>query len=250
MNSHLSEEQLVLHYYGDDENRPLVARHLDGCESCRVSFAKLSGLLGAVKSSDAPEPLHGLEERVWQKIHGHIIESHRPRWFAFPARQWAYAFGITAVLALAFFAGRFTPRTEPPVVAQNSPEVARERILLITVADHLDRSQLMLLELINADTSEGLALDRERAAGLVADNRLFRQAASRGGDAATVAILDDLERILMEVENAPEDWTGDDLAGLRKAIENKELVFKVRVLGTQSRERVLRPKMDTVITTI
>lgn len=250
MNNHLSDEQLVLHYYGDDENRPLVARHLDGCESCRGRFAQLSVLLGAVKLSDAPEPLCGLEERVWHKVHGRILESKGPRWFAFPARQWAHAFGITAVLALAFFAGRFTPRTDPPVVAQNSPEVARERILLITVADHLDRSQLMLLELINADTSEGLDLDRERAAGLVADNRLFRQAASREGDAATVAILNDLERVLMEVENAPEDWTGDDLDDLRSAIENKELIFKVRVLGLRSRERVLRPKMDTVITTI
>lgn len=250
MNNHMSEEQLVQHYYGDDENRAVVARHLESCEQCRTALSQLSSLLGALKSVQSPEPLHGFEERMWHKVHGRILEAKRPRWFAFPVRQCVYAAGVTAAIALAFFAGRFTPQTEPPTVVQNSPEVARERILLITVADHLDRSQVMLLELLNADTSGGVDFDRDRAAGLVADNRLFRQAATRDGDAATVAILDELERVLLEVENAPEKWTGDELNVLREAIDNKGLILKVRVLGSQARDRVLRPKQDTVITTI
>lgn len=250
MNSHLSDEQLVQHHYGDDDNRADVTHHLESCEQCRTSLEQLSSLLGAVKSAQSPEPLHGFEARMWHKVHGRILETKRPKWFAFPVRQWVYAAGVTAALALAFFAGRFTPRTEPPIVVQNSPEVARERILLITVADHLDRSQVMLLELLNADTAGGVEFDRDRAAGLVADNRLYRQAATRDGDAATVAILDELERVLLEVENAPEKWSGDELNVLRDAIDNKGLILKVRVLGSQARERVLRPKQDTVITTI
>lgn len=250
MNSHLSDEQLVQHYYGDEDNRALVTHHLESCEQCRAALSQLSSLLGAVKSAQSPEPLHGFEERMWHKVHGRILEAKRPRWFAFPVRQWVYAAGVTAAIALAFFAGRFTPQTEPTTVVQNSPEVARERILLITVADHLDRSQVMLLELLNADTAGGVEFDRDRAAGLVADNRLYRQAATRDGDAATVAILDELERVLLEVENAPEKWSGDELKVLRDAIDNKGLILKVRVLGSQARERVLRPKQDTVITTI
>lgn len=250
MNNHLSDEQLVLHYYGDDENRAIVTRHLDSCEQCRSALAQLSQLLGAVKTSSAPEPLHGLEERMWHKVHGRIIESKRPRWFGFPVRQWVLGLGLTAALVLAFVAGRFTPRTDPPFVMQNSPEVARERILLITVADHLERSQLMLLELVNADSNGAVDFDRDRAAGLVADNRLFRQAAARDGDAATAAILDELERVLLEVENAPDAWDGDEFNVLRDAIQSKGLILKVRVLGSQARDRVLHPKQDTMITTI
>ena len=250
MNNHLSDEQLVLHYYGDDDNRAVVTRHLDSCAQCRTSLEQLSQLLGAVRTSSAPEPLHGFAERTWRKVHGRILDSQKPRWFGFPVKQWVYACGITAALALAFFAGRFTPRTDPPVVAQNSPEVARERILLITVADHLERSQLMLLELLNSDTTGGVDFNRDRAAGLVADNRLFRRAAARDGDAATATILDELERVLLEVENAPAQWTGDEFAALREAIENKGLILKVRVLGSQARERGLHPKPDSMITTI
>jgi len=250
MNNHLNDEQLVLHYYGDDDNRAIVKRHLDSCAQCRTALAQLSDLLGAVKSSEAPEPLHGLEARMWHKVHGRILESKKPRWFGFPIRQWVYAGGITAAMALAFFAGRFTPRTDPPVVLQISPEVARERILLITVADHLERSQLMLLELLNADTTAGADFDRERAAGLVSDNRLFRSAASRNGDIATATVLEELERVLLEVENAPEEWTDDDFNVLRAAIQDKGLILKVRVLGSQARDRVLHPKTDTMLNTI
>lgn len=250
MTNHPSEEQLVLHYYGDDNDHALVAQHLASCTECSASYARLTELLGAVKSSEMPEPLHGFEERTWKKVHARIIESQRPRLFTFPVRQWVYAMGITAAIALAFFAGRFTPRDEAPVVAQNSPEVARERILLITVADHLDRSQLMLLELLNTDTLGGVDFDRGRVAGLVADNRLFRQAASNDGDAATAAVLDELERVLLEVENAPEDWAAADLNNLRDAIEDKGLILRVRVLGSQARERVRRPKTDTLVPTI
>ncbi len=250
MTIHPSEEQLVLHYYGDDDDHAVVARHLSSCTECSVLYARLTGLLGAVKSSEMPEPLHGFEERIWKKVHERIIESQRPRLFVFPVRQWIYAMGITAAIALAFFAGRFTPRDEPPVFAQNSPEVARARILLITVADHLERSQLMLLELINADTAGGVEFDRGRAAGLVADNRLFRQAASRDGDAATAAVLADLERVLMEIENSPDSAGTDELRILRAAIEDKGLLLRVRVVGSQARDRVTHPQRDTIASVI
>lgn len=250
MTDHLSEDRLIAHYYGDDDDRAAINVHLESCARCRESLAQLSALLGVVKSSEMPEPLHGFEQRVWQKLQPHISESRKPRRFQFAVRQWVYALGITAALVLAFAAGRFTPRTDSTVPSQGPSAHGRERILLITVADHLDRSQLMLLELLNADTSEAGFVDRSRAAELVADNRLYRQAAQRDGDAATAAVLEELERVLQEVENSPDDWSADDLAVLRDAIENKGLILKVRVLGSQARDKAIRPKADTVVTTI
>lgn len=77
MNNHFSDEQLVQHYYGDDDNREIVARHLDSCDQCRAALGQLSQILGTVKTSAAPEPLHGLEERMWHKVHGRMLESQR-----------------------------------------------------------------------------------------------------------------------------------------------------------------------------
>lgn len=251
MSHHLTEEDLILHYYGDDDNRATATRHLESCAACRAALTRLTTWLGAVKTSEPPQPLHGLEERTWRKLHDRIVASRRPRLFAFPVRQWAYAAGIAAALVLAFFAGKYMSRPDPSVfVAQNPPDVVRERILLITVADHLDRTQLMLLELVNADSTEGLEFDRERAANLVADNRMYRQAAARDGDLATAAVLADLERVLMEIENAPDTVGSDELASLRVAIEDKGLLLKVRVVGSQAREKVTRPLRDSLASAI
>lgn len=250
MSDHLSEQELVLLYYGDGDNRAVCEAHLAECAACRAALAQLSDLLAAVKTSEAPEPLHGLEERLWRKLRPQLDAPPRRRWFVFPVRQWVYAAGITAALALAFLAGRFSPQepSAPPTTVA-APGDVRERILLVTVADHLDRSQVMLLELLNADSTGELDLSRERqrAAELVADNRLFRLAATRDGDAATASVLDDLERVLLEIGNAPDSLGADEFADWRQAIENKGLILKVRVLGSQARERLVHPRADTAL---
>ena len=39
---HLSEEQIVLHYYGDADDAAGIERHLAGCAECRDEFFCLS----------------------------------------------------------------------------------------------------------------------------------------------------------------------------------------------------------------
>ncbi len=80
----------------------------------------------------------------------------------------------------------------------------RERILLIDLGEHLDRSQRVLVELV---TAEGAAADfageRNRAEQLLWANRLYRETAAVTGDASVVDLLDQLERVLVEVAASP-----------------------------------------------
>ncbi len=252
MNKHLTDEQLVLHFYGDDEDRPGVVSHLESCAACQASFAALSTILASVREAPAPEPLHGLERRVWDKMQPSITRVSKRQWFYFPVRQWVYAGIATAALVAAFMLGRFTPH-EPilPQTTAASPG-GRERILLINVADHLERSQMMLVELLNAsDTSQiDLPRERQRAEDLVTDNRLYRQAAARDGDAATADILQKLERILLEVGNAPDGWSDADLKSVHDLIDHEGLIVQVRVLGSEARERGTRSAPDSLVPTI
>jgi hypothetical protein len=252
MNKHLTDEQLVMHFYGDDEDRPGVASHLESCAACHESLVALSSLLTTVKDSPAPEPLHGLEARVWAKLQPSIARVPKRRWFFFPVRQWVYAGIATAALAAAFLLGRFSPResVSPQSVAL-SPGV-RERILLVNVADHLERSQMMLVELLNAtDTSQiDLPRERQKAEDLVTDNRLYRQAASRDGDVATADVLEELERIFLEVGNAPDKWSDADLKYVHDLIDREGLIVKVRVLGSEARERGAHNTTDSLVPTI
>jgi hypothetical protein len=82
-----------------------------------------------------------------------------------------------------------------------------------------------------------MSLEQSRAEQLVADNRLYRQTATQTGDAAIAAVLDDLERVLVDIAASPKTMTQEDLDAVRRRIESKELLFKVRVMASQVRAR-------------
>ena len=72
----------------------------------------------------------------------------------------------------------------------------------------------MLVELVNADYEIGapIAGDRARAADLVAAGRLYRRSAEQMGDSEIGSLLEDLERVLVEVANGPADIAPEDLS--------------------------------------
>jgi plasmid stabilization system protein ParE len=89
---------------------------------------------------------------------------------------------------------------------------------------------MLLVEVAHADSPQDLSGERQRALDLVAANRLYRQTAERVGDTGTVAVLDQLERVLLELAHQPESATPADLRELRRQIESGGLLFKVRVV--------------------
>ncbi|MCI0402012.1 MAG: hypothetical protein L0212_00630, partial [Acidobacteria bacterium] len=177
---------------------------------------------------------------VWARIRPRLEEERRgfPWMELFRPRRWA-AVGVMLVLVLAaFLAGQYWRQAEPQVAQPLSPQV-RERILLVAVGDHLERSERILIEIVNADGQEPVDISTERAWAeeLVAANRLYRQTAAREGEAGVASVLEDLERTLLEIANSDEQMTPAERERLRKRIESGGILFKVRVLGTQVRER-------------
>jgi hypothetical protein len=86
----------------------------------------------------------------------------------------------------------------------------------------------------------GLGAQREFADELVSANRLYRQAAARSGEPALAAVLEELERVLVELAAGPDALAPADLAGLQRRIDSQGLLFKVRVIQSQVRERERR----------
>ena len=115
----------------------------------------------------------------------------------------------------------------------------RERVLLIAVGDHLERSQMVLVELAHADTSGELDISAERqlADDLVASNRLYRQTARQMGHANVAGLLDELERVLVEVARGPSTMTMQQLADIQQRIESQGILFKVKVIGSEIRQQ-------------
>ncbi len=248
---HLTEDDLILHYYGelDAAAAARAGDHLRGCADCHASFTTLQRVLAAVESAPPVDLGQGFERKVWARLQPEL-EPRRKGWFSWfvlsPARL-AWVAGIAILVASAFFAGRMSQRlpgtaAPPETTAADNGSVAadlRERILLSDLSTHLDRSQTMLIELVSADPSdqEDFASERTRAEELAADNRLYRQAALANGNAALAVVLDDLEQVLVEVAASPEKVSADDLGDVRRRIENKGLLLKVRVMSSEVQRR-------------
>jgi predicted anti-sigma-YlaC factor YlaD len=52
--NHLSEEQLILHYYGEEEDALSAERHLGECDDCRALYGSLQRTLNVVDSLPVP----------------------------------------------------------------------------------------------------------------------------------------------------------------------------------------------------
>jgi len=243
LTGHLTDEELLLDFYEESSaiDRTRVRTHLAQCEECRALDQELRAVLTAVDTTPISEPPNGFEREMWARIEPllPVQQSWRARW------QWmvprlAVAASIGVLLVAAFAAGRVwdRPTTSSPDVAVVDAATP-DRLLRAEVEDHLERSQRMLVELVNADYSGGTPLegDRARAADLVASGRLYRRSAEQVGDAEIGNLLEDLERVLVEVANEPADAAPQDMARLRQRIDDQDLVFRVRVVAREMKER-------------
>jgi hypothetical protein len=109
---------------------------------------------------------------------------------------------------------------------------------------------MILIELANAPTDAPLDISAERvsAGDLASANRLYRQTAVRAGDKALASVLEELERVLVELAAGPEQLSPGEVSELQRRIEARGLLFKIRVVGSQVREKenVKTPSADRV----
>lgn len=227
MMNHPSEEQFVLYYYGEAAE---IGSHMDGCEACRATYQALQRVLNTVDSFPVPERAADYEDRVWASIEGRVRAKRRLAW---RLRPWLAAAAMAVMVVSAFLAGRAWRQPAPVRVADGG---VRERVLLVAVGDHLERSQTVLAELANAGTPTGkldISYERQAAEDLVESNRLYRQTASASGDVATESLLDELEPVLLEIAHSPTELSAGELKSLRSQIEDRGILFKVKVFGTR-----------------
>ena len=241
--SHLSPDDLVLLHYGERKPTDAVRAHHEACERCRAEQAAHTNLLQAVEPPDVPERDAGYEERVYRKVTARIAESARPaRTFSFwHWPRWAAAAAAVVLATFAFWAGREQGRTEVAL----SPE-QRERILLLAVSEHLDRSERVLRDLVNTKQTPTTDLGQgpQTAERLAADNRIYRATAVHAGQAQLAQLLDELERVLVEIANSPTTLPGPEFNALWRRIQANGLLIKMRIAESETRHDIQnRPPM-------
>lgn len=240
---HLSEEEIVLHCYGNGDRPDEASHHLEQCPVCRSELQRVQQLLQAIGPFEVPEPPAGFEDRTWLNLRDRLPSkrSGSLRWLASPPR-WAVAGAVAVLLAVGFLAGRYVSWHNPPKAPDNAKNGNPERVILVAVGDHLERSQMLLVEIMNNDATDagGLSAEQKQARDLLDANHLYRMSAQRTGDPQVERLLDELGRVLTEIADSPSGLSAPELQQIRGRIQSEGLLFKVRVVGSEVNSRVRR----------
>jgi len=169
-----------------------------------------------------PEPDPFFEKRVWAKVASGIEaeRSHRWRWL------WLLA---PAALAVAFFAGRVTKEPDGVTAIVYLPQ---KQILKSATVEHLERSKAVLMETANVAPQAV----QERAEELLSTNRLLRRSAQNAGELQIAELLEELERVLLEVAHSSETMNPEEATALRARIRDQGLLFRVRLLENKNKQ--------------
>jgi len=171
-----------------------------------------------------PEPDAGFEARIWARVSRGVADEARPRW------RWAWLAVpalATAALAIAFFAGRVTKAPDGVTPIAYLPQ---EQLLRAATVEHLDRTKIVLIE-----TSNGQAT-KARAEELISSNRLLRRSATQAGQLQTAELLEEVERMLVEIARSPETMSREEATALQERIREQGLLFRVRLLEQQQKQ--------------
>jgi hypothetical protein len=240
---HFNEAELIEHYYEESASPADCERHLKSCAACAKRYAELRRDLDGVKPLAPPLRGEDYGEQVWQSIRGSLPVYEKPK------RSWiqhwrplGWAAACALLVAVAFVAGRqWERKTSSVAVAVDSQ--ARQRVVIVVLGDHLDRSERLLVELNHAGGDDISAMPlRSEARELLASNRLVRQSAMQAGDLNVEASLDRLERLLVELANEPDGLSESGLNRLRQEMNTDGLLFDIRVLRSRVHSQVLEPQ--------
>jgi hypothetical protein len=266
--THPTDDDLILHCYGEHpaDEAARIDAHLSVCAACSESWRELRETLQMVDAAEVPEPAPAFERLMWARIAPAIRREEDARIetvsaaTALPAprpsawSKWLIpATGLAAavLLALVFRPGSRETAARPdapvPVPAATTAASATEkdggvgqsrRVLFTALDAHFAQTEVLLVELLNRPETD-LALDFERgtAGDLLADGRLYRLTAVQTGEQRYVDVLDDLESVLVEVARSPEKVKRQDMRVLRSRIDDDGLLFKVRAVTHEIRER-------------
>jgi hypothetical protein len=245
---HMTEEELIAFREGVAEQRLAISEHLAACKECWTELERIEAVLAALDTLPVPDPGVDYGRQVWKQIAPRLAEKPGRWWQAWlEPRRLAAAGAVLALVVGAFLVGRIS-RKGTPVDNVATKEQVRERILVVAVGEHLGHSERMLVELSNAAPNDpkqkevNISAEQRRAEDLLEDNRLYRQTALREGDAGLAEVLDDLERVLLDVAHGPSEVTPAQLETIRNKIEAQGILFKVRVVNQELQQRQQAPK--------
>ena len=250
---------IALYFYGElsGAERAEVQAHLRHCAECRRTLDDLSTIREALASRPevASPPLGDwsgfmarLDAAVQHAPHrtpagpgdaGRGASAARARALV-PYLAVAATLALVTLSALMVMRQRPSPATPPAVQAPQAQRVAAEPpagqfdpALASVSGQHFERSKLVVLGLATRDASAPAAADwtyeRDLAATLLGDTRVYRAAAEERGMDTLAGVMRDLELVLLQTSMS-EATDAQALEQLQRLIRRRDLLAKMNVV--------------------
>ncbi len=230
---HASSERLTLYYYGEveeDERRSFEA-HLATCAACAAALSELtvlrSTLAGRADVTRTREEWDGFMRRLEAQLDARGTSRVAPLYVA--RSTWFHLLAAALVLAIALGL-MWQRRAMGPTHALVADASAGEAALTAAAARHFERAKLVVLGLAMKDPAHTDAADweyeRQLAASLLPETRLFRLSAADRGDARLANLLGDLESVLLQAAMAS-DADAPELQRIQRVIRRRDLLVRM-----------------------
>jgi len=222
-----------------------VQAHVAICPACAVRVAELTEAIAQATADTESMDDTAYGAQMWAQVRSRLTPRGGAFWNGMAWPRWrlvAAALVLVAVGGTAgVVAGRIWERSHAPqqtVARQNPPPdaVQRERVLVVVLDEHVERSTRLLVELKHADGDRAeLGPLREEAAQLLKVNAERSSDAAALGDGELTAALDQLEPVLKAVATMPDAARSEELARLERRLNAEGLLFDLRVLAAHRR---------------
>ncbi len=235
--NHYTEEELILFYYKESDHGAEIEKHLAVCDPCHEVHDGIEKDLTAIGDLPFPETGPDYSRQVWEAIEPRLdakpIAVPTPR-----SRRWRVPMAAAASLILVVTSLWIGYRTGIQRGGETIDQEIRRQALMTAVSMHLQSSERLLVELSNVDRKRSIDLTgpQKRAAALVSTNRLYRRTADLHGESELSTLLDELERVLLDVANAPDRITPAEFNALWSRVERSGLMIKMRLQEAEARE--------------
>lgn len=226
-----------------------IEEHLAGCDRCYAEFQIVKEgmrLVQPMKSRPSELRSDAYWHNVGLRIEHRIREANvrRPvrhrlwqeaEWFFLIRRPYAIALttstAIVVLAAILWFAKVRPELLEPagPAMLETQAQTVNEEL-----GDYFRRSKVLLVGITNLGQTEGPSVDirveRKAARQLIQQARMFED---RGMDERSKALIQALEKILIELANMEDRANVPDVELIRTGIRNENMLFKIRMAVTQ-----------------
>ena len=234
-----------------DAEQDAVSAHLRTCPACAAEVEELRALITA-QGPTPPDPAALLPKEFWNTLLNEVdlrISSHAPAvsWYRRlavwmtpgPTPQYRIAVSFAAILIVAGSAlitwtvMRHAPEPLAPAVADASVVDSSAIVKPTRLQKYLHRSRTLLVGVANmnvpGDQPADLQTERRVSRELVIEARALRQESL---DAHSARLINDLEKIQIELANMTPDDVAPGVDMIRQGIESKNLLFKLRIAET------------------